>query len=206
MNSNKFKKVNIFWQKRLLLVILLTFLNTNNVYSQESSDFSTPDWDYYLNNHEKNQTARPVSQEEFDNAVKTLQSYQKKPKEKMEKRHWWSRKPKEEDKNTEVKEAKSKVKEVPASPDPLLRLPISIIYNNTVIKDGFYLVDTIKKDNKYFLRLKQSGNPLIDIEAKLTENSSIAPNSAIAEVIDNQTLRILYNKEITLEASVGIQK
>jgi len=145
--------------KKFYLVILIIILNsTQFIYAQELDNAYDPSWDIYLNNYNQYEKERPkkqITQDEFNSAIEVIKSYQK--DDKKSKRKWWLFGKKEEKNTTKQIDTKeeNQVKSPPPSPEPLLRLPVDVYNNDLIIKNGFYLIDTVKRDNKYFLKFKQ---------------------------------------------------
>lgn len=192
--------------KKILFCILFTFIVICPVYAEEQANTQdTTDWGYYADLYDKAGLSKPVSQEEFDKAIETVKKYQK-SKTKT--------KDKGKDKNTSKKPQKGRmmnnkpvVYDIPAYSDPLLRLPVDVIYEDNIIPTGFYLVEKIKDNDKYILRLKQENKPIADIEATKTSNPEeiIQQSSVGTEIIDKEHIKINYKSgSISLEAILYI--
>lgn len=185
--------------KKIILAALIIFLTSPLVaYTQDDPpDTNEKSWDSYMQDYTKlqNQSSKPITQQEFDTAAQTIKNFQKKPKS-----HWWSKKKPKESVNENSKEA-HEAPDIPSSPDPLLRLPVDVYINGAVIQDGFYLIDSIKRDNKYFLRFKQGNKPVIEVEGKIItgKNTVSAQNTLFTEIINN-SIKINYqNNGLNIE-------
>lgn len=73
-------------RKIFILIILLGFCHC--AAAQESMDSDGQSWDSILKDYNTQQFQKPVTSQEYQQALETLKSYQKKPKTK--KKHWWS--------------------------------------------------------------------------------------------------------------------
>ena len=142
------------------LITLFLLISINGIaHAQDSLLNSTDiqegtDWDSLMQRDTKYQINKPITPQQYDEAMKNIQSLQGDKKKK-----------KRNGKHSEERE-EMKIPEIPPSSNPLLRLPVDITYKDTIIKKGFYLVDAVKKDDKYFLILKQGYSNIAEIEAK----------------------------------------
>ena len=95
--------------------------------------------------------------------------------------------------------------EAPDSPLPLLILPVDILYENQVIKQGFYLVNLKFDAGKYFLELRQENNtPVSLIEAKghtIPGRIILKPQVSI-ENVDDKMIKINYSGDNLILESV----
>ncbi|MFH0703155.1 MAG: hypothetical protein V2B14_06435 [bacterium] len=178
----------------LALIILLNFVQI--AYAQETSDYN--DNPYFYNQYEY---TKPVTPQEFNAAVETINKYQKTKNKKKKKN-------KNKD-NAPLKKIK-KIPEIPGSPDALLRLPFDVYINESVLQSGFYLVDKIKKDDKYFLRFKQGYKIITEIEAKIDQDikeNYPEKNNVTIKNFDNDTLKINYeDKDVRLKIYLSTKK
>jgi len=198
--------------KKFYLVILIIILNsTQFIYAQELDNAYDPSWDIYLNNYNQYEKERPkkqITQDEFNSAIEVIKSYQKDGNK--SKRKWWLFGKKEEKNTTKQIDTKeeNQVKSPPPSPEPLLRLPVDVYNNDLIIKNGFYLIDTVKRDNKYFLNFKQGSMDIAEVEAKITDKKvNLTQNNVSIEIIDNNIVKIYYQgPDNSLETSLPIFK
>jgi hypothetical protein len=155
------------------------------------------DWDTYLNNYDKNQIEKPVTPQEFNKALETVQSYQKKDKKKKNKKK----------RGEQIQEMSPPVEEViiPPSPGILLRLPVSIQWNNYIIPDGFYLVEKVSKDQNYILKIMQGGKIFAEAEAKTITGKYTGKVEISVQNTTNNTVKIIYiDREVCLESELPL--
>ena len=126
-----------------LIIILCLSINTSKMAHAQDSLLNTDstsegtDWDSLEQRETKYQMNKVVTPQQFDQAMKTMQKPEKKDKKGKS-----SRVPREQE-----------VPQTPASTSPLLRLPVDVVYGDVVIKEGFYLVDVVRRDDKQFLEI-----------------------------------------------------
>jgi len=159
--------------------------------AQESIDTSGQDWSDIVKSYNKNTIERPITPQEVEQAVQAIKSLQKPPKQ--PKKHWWSfgKKPKAENVQP-VREKEPQRTETLPSGDPLLRLYSDININGKIIKKGFYLVDYVKRDEIYYLRLKQESDKYQEIEAKQVSGSIFDGRDITAEYTPEKNVKITY--------------
>lgn len=197
------KKIKLFF---ITLSLFLTL--TVAALADEQLDGASAGWNTIMSDYNKNQYTRPVTEKEFNQAIQTLQQYQ--PKKKKKKKHWWSRETVEEE-ATPATDTKKEVKkefkppEIPESPNPLLRLPFPVVYKNNLVKDGFYLVDAVVLDKKYYLRFKQGHQVVALVEASESkrENSRFGVS---LEASDNMIKVKYQDTGVSLEANLPVYK
>ncbi len=185
-------------KKNLILIsILLIFLmNQNRV-------LAIDDWSSIYESHKEAEYGKTVTQGEFQNAIEAYKDYTNKKTDKKIRG-----KLKEKGLTLEKNSGGNKVIfESPASPDPLLMLPVDISHEGKLIERGFYLASPISLDNRYFIRLSQGhGKVIADVEANVfkTDNlQKIAENreKVFFEIMKNDMLKITYtNRRFILEA------
>ena len=183
---------------RILLLMCLYFTFTGIAVAQDSTDYQGGDWDKIINDYNNTQFTKPVSPQEFNKAVDTIKQYQQKPK----KKHWWSRKNKEEETVRPDFKPAAALSATP-SQDPLLRLPVDVMVNNQVIGNGFYLVSKKVDDGNYYLLLKQGHSVVIELPAQNKGDGDLK-SSIRTENVDSKSLKIIYqDKDSTLESIVS---
>jgi len=136
-----------------------------------------------------------ISDPEYQKAIKTKESFIKKSKKNKEK----------SGKTTESPSENKAVFEVPKSPYPLLILTTDVFYENTIIKQGFYLVDLKYKGNQYFLELRQGKNTpvaLIEATGHKTPGKVILKPQVSVENIDEKTIKINYGGDNLILESI----
>ena len=190
--------------KNLLIAIItiILFFGFNQIVFSQDDDFDSSSWDSYVDTYNQQQIQKPVTPQEFDKAVDTLKNQQKSGKKNKK------GKANQEDakqKDTSVDEDEQ-IPELPDSPYPLLRLPVSVYINNTVIRDGFYLIGVVNKEDKYYIRFNQGFKTIAEVDANVMDNAP-KTSGASAEIQDNNTVRILYNNRgLVLKADLPIFK
>ncbi len=166
----------------IFLLITLCFC-CKAVQAEDSLD----DWGGLIKDYNgSNNFGRIISDQEYKKAVETKESYIKKAKKKK-------KKSKEE---TEFQSETKAVFEAPDSPNPLLILPADFYYENKIIKQGFYLINSKCNGGRYFLEFMQANNkPIAIIEAKklaVPIKNILNPQVSI-ENIDDKTIKVNYN-------------
>ena len=138
------------YNKTVLLLITVLFILT-----QKSAAIAFDDWESVYADHNKAEYEKIISNQEYENAIQTMEKYNKSNKKSK--------------KDSTKKENKTKViLDMPAKNDPLFLLPINANCNGQLIQHGFYLASGISKNNKYFIRLTHGeGRIIADIEAKV---------------------------------------
>lgn len=192
----------------IILIIVLSSLNCaafaqlNNYQNSDTSNTNViegSDWDTFVEKYDKNQIDNPITPQQYDKALETVQSMQKSKKDKKKKKGDVNV---DKEKNKQIKEP-----ETPVSLNPLLRLPFSVVFNNFYIKDGYYLIDYIKKDDKYYLVFKQGYNIVGEVDASRKDVSNYSPENKVTMEILNDKVKISYfEKLFVLEAYLYIYK
>lgn len=149
-------------RKTYIAAILILFGCINFAYAQETNSSNQDSWDYVINTFENDQPQ--VTEKQYNQAVQTIQSYQKKGKKGKDNSNQKEGKGKN-GKNGKAAKKEAPTFDVPASRDPLLRLPADVYYNDEILNNGFYLVSAFFRNNKTYLRIKQ-GNQSIEVDAK----------------------------------------
>ncbi len=196
----------LFKKSLILIFIFIAFLPAN---SQEYGS-----WDSMVKDYDQYEYGKPVSEEEVQNAIKTIKEFKNKNNKKNQKskKRWyqiWKKKKSKEDKGSGVRshkmrnnKFKKKVitgpKPLPKSQLPLLRLPFTVYYGTKVIPQGFYLIDAVKKEQNVYLRFKQGQSVIADVLArdKDLEQPKFKGKSAFSkcEVINNAFVKIYFQK------------
>jgi len=178
-------------KSRIIIITLITTIVSASICAAQ-------DWDTYINNYDKYQIERAVTPQEFNKALDTVQSYQKSNEKKKKKKK----------KKGEMMEAPpSPVKEVviPVSSGILLRLPVSVRWNNMIIPDGFYLVEKSLKDKDYFLKITQGKKVFAELQAKEATGKYTGYPEVSVQNVDSNTVKINYiDREASLEAELPI--
>ncbi|MDD3013202.1 MAG: hypothetical protein PHC34_05815 [Candidatus Gastranaerophilales bacterium] len=175
--------------KSVILVLILTFIQINICKAQ--------DWDTYLNNYDKNQIEKPVTPQEFNKALETVKSFQKKDKKKKRKKK----------KGEQIQDIQPPIKEViiPDSSGILLRLPVSVRWNNMIIPDGFYLIEKVLKDKDYFFKITQGEKIFAELQTKTAIGKYTGYSEVSVQNIGNNTVKIYYiDREMCLEAELPV--
>ena len=179
-------------KKAYIAAVLIFFSCINSAFAQDSTENSDQNWDNVIHTYDNAQITNPVTDDQYNQALRTIKDYKTKGKGKKNKDS--------KDKKGKNSKGKSEKKEpvifdVPASRDPLLRLPANVYYNDQILDNGFYLVNAFFRDNKTYLRIKQ-GDKFIEVEAKELSSDDKTPrsrtSSASSEVIDGKKVRINY--------------
>ncbi len=171
------------------LIFLLFF--SFPVFAQETTD----DWGDLMKDYSSSGFGKIISAPDYKKAIETKESFIKKSK----------KKDKKSGKRTEVQPEEKAMFEAPDSPLPLLILPVDILYENQVIKQGFYLVNLKFDAGKYFLELRQENNtPVSLIEAKghtIPGRIILKPQVSI-ENVDDKMIKINYSGDNLILESV----
>lgn len=207
--------------KKILLLILAFSLLVLPVKAQimDSNIQSSDDWGGFIQQYDQGFNAKQVTPAEYQNAIETLQKYGKIKKdpilEQPKKKWWWpfggEKKPEkvnlDKSKIDEIlkKEKEYLKKETPSSPNPLLRLPAALVYDKTIIPDGFYLVEPVEKEDKHYIKLKQGLKTIIELEALPVPTSSSKSNFTEVVFVSSNTAKISYqNNTFKIEAIIDI--
>ena len=176
--------------KKLFIFLAFILLITSPVPAFAEED----DWGGVYDSYKDAEMGKPVSQQEYENAIKSLEKLQKKDKkEKAEK-------------EPVDKKMPEPAFVIPSRQEPLFTLATDVTYNGQVIKKGFYLVSAINKDDKHFIRLTQGeGRIIADIEANVFKNEN-TEIKIFSEILKNDILKVTYtNENLILEAYLWIQ-
>ena len=176
--------------KKLFIFLAFILLITSPVPAFAEED----DWGSVYDGYKDAEMGKAVTQQEYENAIKSLEKLQKK------------------DKKEKIKvESKDKKKPgpafvIPSRQEPLFTLSADVTYNGQVIKKGFYLVSAINKDDKHFIRLTQGeGRIIADIEANVFKSEN-TESKIFSEILKNDILKLTYtNENLILEAYLWIQ-
>jgi len=174
----------------IIIALIIAVTSVNIVVAQ--------DWDTYLNNYDKYQIERPVTPQEFNKALETVQSYQKK-----------NVKTKKKKKKGELPQEAPQppVKEViiPSSSGILMGLPVAVCWNDRIISDGFYLAEKTVKDKNYFLKIVQSGKIFAEIETKISDAKYTGKTEILVQNTGNNVVKLIYiDREISLESELPV--
>lgn len=176
--------------KSVILAFILVSVSISVCNAQE--------WDVIMNNYNQSQIERPVTPQEYNKALETITGYQKQGEKKQKKK-----KGKSQDSESKPSEEKEYI--VPSSPGYLLRLPAKVRTNETVVPDGFYLVEKVIKGDKYFLKIMQGGKKVAEIPAQVIQAKYSGNTEVKIEHINNNELEIQYiDKEVSLRAKLTI--
>ncbi len=172
-----------------LLIFLLSVCSLNF----SAGAIAVEDWQGVFDGYNEAEYGKPVTGEDYTNAIKTLEKYREKNKGKKSKQ-----KEKTDNKN---KEENNVIFDLPSSHKPLLALSRDVNYKGLLIQRGFYLASAINRDNKHFIRLTQGeGRVIADIEANPLKGEN-SDNKIFSEIMENDILKLTYiDKDIILEA------
>ncbi len=201
-----------------ILIFIFIFTVYLPAYSQDYGS-----WDSMVKDYDDYEYGKTVSEEEVQNAIKTIKEHKgkKSRKSKKSKKRWyqiWKKKKFKKDKNFDA--AKNKIhktkvitgpKPMPKSKLPLLRLPFTLYYGKTLIPQGFYLIDAVRKNQNYYLQFKQGKAVIVEVPArdKVFEKPKSIRKSAFStyEVINGAFLKIDFQKSnVSLETILPIYK
>jgi len=191
-NFLKIKKIMIL----NLWSILLLAAYTSSAVAQTADE---SDWGDLIKNYNDSSYGKIISNKEYNEAVKT--------REEMNKKH--NKKKKKTKNKPENEEPDIIYKEPASSPFPLLSLPVSVYYENTIIKKGFYLVKVKTFSGKYFIELTQGNQQPIILEAKYTPNpiKISLKNNVTTERINDKIIKLCYiDSNFTLETSLWTEE
>jgi len=154
------------------------------------------DWDTVFDGYNEAQYGKTISEKEYQDAVKTMEKFQKKDK---------TKKNKGGENITEEKASELKF-EAPSSLDLLLTLTTDVHYNGRPIERGFYLASAINRDNRHFIRLSLGeGRVIAEIEANALESTN-EEKKIFSEIVDNGILKLTYTDyDVILEAYLWIK-
>ena len=133
-----------------------------------------------------------ISNTDYKNAIQTKENYIKKNKKKSGKK-------------TDIKKEEPLMFDAPDSQSPLLLLPTDVWYENTVIKQGFYLVNLKIDGGKYFLELRQGNSlPVSTIEATgfIAPGKTVLKPQVSTENVNDNMIKINYSGENLILESV----
>lgn len=176
----------------LTFIFVLFFSCLSSAFAQDISE----DWSTIMNDYSNSADfGKIISDTDYKKAVETKESYIKKHKKK-----------KKEPENTKGTKPEEKlILEPPSSPLPLLVLPVDAVYENKIIKQGFYLVNLKSTEGKYFLELKQGNkSPVVIIEAQgytAPGNVILKPQVSV-ENVDDKMIKINYSGDNLILESV----
>jgi hypothetical protein len=178
-------------KKIILLTAAIMLFGIMTVKAQETVDTSGQDWNDIVKSYNKNTIDRPITPQEFNQAVQTIKGLQKPPKK--EKKHWWNfgKKSKKEE-APPLMQKEPVANEVLPSGDPLLRLYSDVNVNGTTVNKGFYLVDYVLRDKIYYLRLKQGSDKYTEIEAKQSSDAFFQGKDVETEYTPERKVKIIY--------------
>lgn len=182
------------------LLFIIVFFSVSGCFAQ--------DWDTFLNNYDKNQISNPVTPQEFENAINTVKGIQNQNK-KIDKKKKTNKI--KNQKGNELAQPLQPVNQiqnsefiVPSSTGMLLRLPVNVVVNGQIFSDGFYLVEKISRDKKYYLKLMQSGKTLAEVETQISQEKY----TGFSQLLVNNKgkfLELLYiDREISLKAELSV--
>ncbi len=183
-------------KKSPIIFLIMCFLIT-----AQNRVFAIDDWSSIYESDNESQYEKIISEQEFQNAIKAIEKYNK-PNKKLDKKL----------KESGLKPDKNKNKqrllfETPSRREPLLMLPVDVSHNGKVITRGFYLVKPVNRDDRYFISFSQGKDRVVaEFNASMykTENlQKIAEDKqkAYLEKLDNDLLKVTYSsREFILEA------
>jgi hypothetical protein len=180
------------------LIILVFFVSGKEAFSDD-------DWNTSVDQFNKADYGKIISEKDYNDALKTIEKYSKKDKKrkKVEKKGNKKTGTKLFDKEKEPPLAY----DIPQKTDPLITLPVQITYNGKQIEQGFYMVDYMVQGTKYFIRLSQAGKITADIKASIIKNQGIIAEipSASVNFLDENKLKLVYKcKNFYLEAFLPV--
>ena len=161
-----------------------------------SAEFdSSDDWDSLTTNYNDTQMKNPVTEQEYNNALNTLQNFKAKKDKKAQKNRFVPQAMRDRANEIDNKNKKenSIPMEYPENKLTLLRLPSDFVYSDSVISSGYYLVAFSQKNNKYYLQLFQSSLKIADIEIFPIAYTSYKQEVKIEKYNDNFASLFLEN-------------
>lgn len=196
-------------KKTLLIFFVVLLICANPMISKadDSEDKSGNDWDSFYKQYQNNNFGKIISDDEFDKAYRERKGILSKEDEakKIAKLKHKAQYPslftkifnkgKNEKKGAPLTRNISPVEsiEFTESVSPLLRLTQDAYYQGEKIPKGFYLVDLIIKDGKYYFALREGVKVIITIDATVSSEPSKKEKVTFeTELIDDITLKIKY--------------
>jgi hypothetical protein len=181
-------------KKNIFIISFIAYTMLISCVKAQEADFYS-----LINDYDKNSSfGKIISTQDYQKAVETRESFNKKAKK---------TKKKKKDKETEPEEQKTEsplIFSMPESSAPLLTLPVDAQYENTIIKQGFYLVNLSQDGGKYYLELRQHGKtPVARIEAtcQIAPGNNILQHKTSVENIDDKYIKLNYSENsLILEA------
>lgn len=181
----------------LIFSLFLSFSISPAVFAEDNPE----DWGSLMKDYNSTSFDRIISAPEFNKAIETKESYAKKAKK--------SKKNKKSEINegnsTSTPLGENQEMAVPVSPCPLLVLSTDVYYENTIIKQGFYLVNLKTEGGKYFLELNQ-GNKLpvavIELKGHIAPGKMILTPQVSVENVDDKMIKINYSGDNLILESV----
>lgn len=209
--------MNIKWnftgfmiKKKTLLIFFVVLLSCANPMiskAEDSEDKSGSDWDSFYKQYQNNNFGKIISDDQFDKAYRERKGILSKEDEAKKiakikhKAQYPSlftkifNKDKNEKRGVPLTRNISPVEsiEFTQSLSPLLRLTQDAYYQGEKIPKGFYLVDLIIKDGKYYFALREGVKTIITIDATVSSEPSKKEKVTFeTELIDDITLKIKY--------------
>jgi hypothetical protein len=176
-----------------------------------ADDNNTDDWSDIYKGYNDAQYGKPVSSQEFNNAVKTIKKYKGTDKENKKVQKGGVSTGENLQPSQNPKEVAKPV-ELPDAAGLLFLLPTSVSLGESTIEKGFYLAESADKDNNHFIRLTRGeGQIVADIQANATDIDRIqtisgGKTSISSEIMNNGMLKItLIDTKYILEAYLWAQ-
>ncbi|MEI7475185.1 MAG: hypothetical protein WCK67_10460 [bacterium] len=208
-------KLNIFLfiNKKLFIIFLVLLLSAVVNSAVKAEDTNTNDdtktkvendWDDFYSQSRKNEFGKIISDEEFDKAYRTRKGLisKEEEKQKIKKMKYRAEHPSLLDKILGRKPQGIPLTSRATPPEsidynisisPLLRLTQDMYYNGTKISNGFYLVDLVLKDGKYYFTLRQGTKSVITVDATVAKEPSTREKITLeCAIVDGIILKIFY--------------
>lgn len=172
--------------KKFIIIIALIF-TTPFAYAE--------DWSSVFKGYSDAEYGKTVSSDEFQSAIKTMEKFQKKDKKKKSKL----------DALKEEKKSPVITFDHPSRSEPLCLIHADVNYKGKVIERGFYLANSVYKDNQYFIRLSHGkGKVIADIAASSIKTET-KESKVLSELIEGDILKLTYlDNNMVLEAYLWV--
>jgi len=183
-------KVKLFF----LIILCAGIFFADKAFAEENSD----EWGNLMKDYNGATFNRIISNTEFNQAVKTKENYINKANKK--------KKNKDKEGAVDAPPTQREMIALPESPSPLLLLPTTVYYENTIINQGYYLINLKTRGDKYFLEFMQGNRTpvaVVEVKGYVAPGKMILQPNVSVENVDDKMIKINYTGDnLILESTL----